>query len=115
LFKQIALNFRKAAKRVTLYASSNDVALVRSKKYQGNYPRAGHTGDGIVIVEDIDSIDASEVDTSLIGHSYYGDNDSVLSDLFYLLKDGKPPGKRFGLVEKECSAGKYWAFRPKKK
>jgi esterase/lipase superfamily enzyme len=115
LFKQIAKNFQKAANRVTLYASSNDEALAFSKKYQGNYPRAGHTGDGIVIVEGIDSIDASEVDTSFIGHFYYGDNDSVLSDLFYLLKDSKPPGKRFGLIPKVCSEGKYWAFKPKKK
>jgi hypothetical protein len=39
----------------------------------------------------MDSIDASAVDTDLVGHSHYGDNNSVVPDLYYLLHEGLPP------------------------
>ena len=115
VFKQMSSKFGKVAKRITLYASSNDRALIFSKKYQGNYPRAGDSGNGIVVVSGLDSIDVSGVDTNLIGHFYYGDNDSVLSDMYYLLRERKPPGERFGLLEKESPDGKYWVFQPRKR
>lgn len=114
LFKQLARQFKGSAKRITLYASSNDKALVISKKYLGDYPRAGDSGNGIVVIPGVDSIDVSEVSTDLIGHSYFGDNDSVLSDLFYLLAEGKPPAKRFGLIRRTATSGKYWYFQPRK-
>jgi esterase/lipase superfamily enzyme len=109
VFRQIAGEIQKSAKRVTLYASSNDKALEASKKIHGG-PRAGDSGDGIVIVPGVDTIDASAVDTTFIGHFYYGDNRSVLSDIFHLLGDGAPPGKRFGLRQKSLLNAVYWAF-----
>jgi len=45
----------------------------------------------------MDTVDVSNLDTDLVGHSYYGDSRSVLSDMFDLLSTGLPPGKRFGL------------------
>lgn len=109
VFRQIAGEIQKAAKRVTLYASSNDKALEASKKIHGG-PRAGDSGEGIVVVPGVDTIDASAVDTSFIGHSYYGDNRTVLSDIFHLLLDGFPPDKRFGLRQKSLLNSVYWAF-----
>jgi esterase/lipase superfamily enzyme len=112
VFIDLAKSFRKAAKHTTLYASSNDLALGFSKKYQGNYHRAGDSEGQIVIVPGVDTIDVSHVDTNFIGHFYYGDNKSVLSDLYYLLTDGKPPGERFGLLPQKSDRGVYWLFRP---
>jgi len=76
--------------RLTLYASSLDKALVASRKIH-RYARAGDAGDDIVIVEGLDSIDASAVDTSLLGHSYFGDNRSVISDIYNLLRSPGQP------------------------
>ena len=45
------------------------------------YRRAGDSGDDITLFKGIDTIDVSSVDTNLIGHFYYGDNRSVLSEL----------------------------------
>jgi esterase/lipase superfamily enzyme len=99
-----------AGRRVTLYASSNDEALKLSKRIAG-YQRAGDVGDGIVIVPPLETIDVSSVDTSLFGHAYYGDNTSVIFDLFQLLQ-GKKPSERFGLREESFDGQSYWVFQP---
>jgi esterase/lipase superfamily enzyme len=100
----------KVGRHVTLYASSNDEALALSKKLHG-YPRAGETGDNLIVVSGIDTIDVSQVDTSLIGHSYYGNNDTVLADMFYLLHDSMPPSQREWLAAKSTENNQqYWVF-----
>ncbi|HSL81864.1 MAG TPA: alpha/beta hydrolase [Thermoanaerobaculia bacterium] len=110
VFRQVAAAFRRAARRVTLYASERDRALLASHKVHG-YPRAGDGGGNIVVVPGIDTIDASAVDTDLVGHFYYGDNRSVLSDVFYVLR-GHAPQERSMLRGRRCPAGSYWAFVP---
>lgn len=102
--------FRQVAKRVTLYASSKDMALMISKEINGGLRRAGDTDDGIVILPEMDTIDVSNVDTSLVGHTYFGDNNSVISDIYQLLK-GLSPFNR-SLVPKTVRDMKYWIFQP---
>lgn len=97
------------ADRVTLYASSNDEALIASKAVHG-YRRAGDSGDKVVVVPGVDTVDVSEVDTSFIGHSYYGSNSTVLADLFELMHGSKPPDQRKWLRSMELGALKYWKF-----
>lgn len=111
VFRQLAQAIVAPADRVTLYASSKDAALAASRKFH-RQPRAGESGDRVVVVPGVDTIDVSGVDASLLGHSYYGDNRSVLSDLFRLIRDGAPPGQRFGLVPVPHPGGGYWSFRP---
>jgi len=108
----IAPAITKTAERVTLYASSNDAALLLSKKLHG-YPRAGEAGSDIVIVPGMDTIDVTAVDTSLLGHSYYGDSGSgsVLSDFVEVLEDAKPADQRKWLRAEFLGAAKYWVFR----
>ncbi|MGD0653836.1 MAG: alpha/beta hydrolase [Thermoguttaceae bacterium] len=100
----------KTAQRVTLYASSNDEALIVSKKVHG-YPRAGDSGSQLVVVPGIDTVDVSAVDTSLLGHTYYGDNSSVLTDIFELLNDSKPADQRQWLRAERLGLLKYWVFQ----
>ena len=107
--RDIAPAIVKTARRVTLYASSNDEALALSKRLHG-YARAGDSGEGLIVVPGIDTIDVSEVDTSLIGHSYYGDNGTVLADLFDLLRKGYPPAERRWLRAETLGQLKYWIF-----
>jgi hypothetical protein len=52
-------------------------------------------------VPGIDTIDVSAVDTDLIGHVYYGDNRSVLTDISELFRSARPPEERFGLRAQE--------------
>jgi esterase/lipase superfamily enzyme len=113
VFKQLSTAFGARARRVTLYASSNDEALKLSRKLQGDYARAGETTSGVLVVAGVDSVDASLVNTGLLGHSYYGDNRSIISDIYYLLRSEMPVGKRFGMFEQTNRQGLlYWAFRP---
>jgi esterase/lipase superfamily enzyme len=97
------------ADRVTLYASSNDEALIASRTVHG-YRRAGESGKMVVVVPGIDTVDVSEIDTSLIGHSYYGSNSTVLADLFELLQGSKSPDQRTWLRSMRLGALKYWKF-----
>jgi esterase/lipase superfamily enzyme len=113
-FRDLAGEFRQfadPATRFTLYASSKDKALKASQTLS-KYPRAGESGDGIVLAEGIDTIDASNVDTSLMGHSYIGDNQSILADVFDLVTRGDPPEKRFRLRPKKRAGLRYWLFAP---
>jgi esterase/lipase superfamily enzyme len=112
LFRQSARRLTPTATRITLYASSADAAMVVAQKVAG-YRRAGQAGADIVVVPGVDTIDASEVDTSLLGanHSYFADNTTILSDIFSLLR-GRRPEDRFNLVRTSSDAGHYWRFRP---
>ncbi|WP_416739239.1 alpha/beta hydrolase [Pseudomonas sp. NFX71] len=112
LFKQqIAPRLLKAERSVTLYASSNDRALLASQKLHG-YPRAGDSGTGLVILKGVDTIDASNVDTSLLGHSYYGDVRSIIDDMHYLIQESLTVDKRAGLSPAGREPNNYWQFKP---
>jgi esterase/lipase superfamily enzyme len=95
---------------VTLYASSKDLALVASKKVHG-YPRAGDSERGLVVVPGVETIDATSVDTSFLGHSYFAESRSVLSDMFNLIRNGERPDARFGLRRIDDRAGRHWEFK----
>lgn len=107
--RDLAPAILRIAKRVTLYASSNDEALVVSKQVHG-YARAGDSGEGLVVVPGMDTIDVSAVDSSLLGHSYYGSNRTVLADLFDLIRQGKPANQRPWLQSASRDGLAYWVF-----
>lgn len=96
---------------VTLYASSADVALQASRQLNG-FPRAGDAGDGLVITDGIETIDASDVATDGLGHSYVLDARLMLSDLQSLLVLRHRAASRFGLKESVTPKGRYWRLLP---
>jgi esterase/lipase superfamily enzyme len=102
--------------RFTLYASSKDEALMMSNEMHGGYRRLGESGDNILVMPGIDTVDASTVDTGLIGHSYYGDNGTVISDMQYVIRKSFKPEQRVNIAVLEsvnlASVGLYWRFRP---
>lgn len=108
-FKDLAATFHEKVERVTLYASSNDKAL-KVSKLAHKYQRAGESGLDLVILNSLDTIDATAVDTSFLGHSYYGDNRSILADMFDLIRRGTAPHARFSLVAKDRYGSRYWLF-----
>jgi esterase/lipase superfamily enzyme len=109
--RDIAPALTAAGRPVTLYASSEDQALAASRTVHG-YPRAGESGAGLVIVPGIETVDATRVATDFLGHSYFADTTSILSDMFYLIREGKRADRRFGLRPVDKPAGRYWELRP---
>jgi esterase/lipase superfamily enzyme len=91
--RDIAPAITKTAHGVTLYASSKDRALMASKRVHG-YPRAGDSQPTLTVLPKIDTIDVSEVDTSLLGHSYYGGSRQILDDIGLLMREGLPASRR---------------------
>jgi esterase/lipase superfamily enzyme len=111
IFRQLASAICSQSQRVTLYASSADLALVASQRFH-KYSRVGESGKNLVVLQGIDTIDATKVDTGLLGHSYYADNRSILADLFNLIRYDLPPPQRFGLQEQTWNQLFYWSLRP---
>jgi esterase/lipase superfamily enzyme len=109
--RDIAPALTAGGQSVTLYASSKDLALAASKKVHG-YARAGDSGQGIIVVPGIETVDATQVDTSFLGHSYFADTRSVLADMFHMIRDGKRANDRFGLRPVETQSGQHWEFKP---
>jgi esterase/lipase superfamily enzyme len=81
--QQIAPRIVTAAERISIYSSSNDWALVASKKAH-RYKRLGEGGPNLTTFPEwrqIEVLDATSVDESLLGHSYYGDSPTILRDV----------------------------------
>jgi len=85
------------ADRVTLYVSDNDRALQASSKLlRGSEPRVGQAAAGLLeeqTADNFDAIDATSLTSDFLGHSYYAENQSMLSDIYWLLK-GRPANDR---------------------
>jgi esterase/lipase superfamily enzyme len=107
--RDIAPAIVNTAHRVTLYASSNDQALVASRKVHG-HPRAGDSGAALVVAPGIETIDVSGVDTSYLGHSYYASNESILRDLRAVLVQTHPASMRPWLAPRIHHGAPFWVY-----
>jgi esterase/lipase superfamily enzyme len=105
--RDLAPELVEVAEQVTLYASSDDQALIASQKVHG-YPRAGESGENMVVVPGIETVDVSGIDLSLLGHSYYGDNQSMLHELYELVRARLPAPRRQLLVARRRGEQIYW-------
>ena len=91
--EQILPKIRSSTQRLTMYASSGDAALKASQEIHGN-DRLGLSGKNIMVLDGMDTVDASEIDTSLLGHAYYGSQKVVVEDLLELIIRGLDPSQR---------------------
>ena len=108
---QLAASVGGRAERLTLYGSARDRAILASKKVvHGSRPRVGSGPPSIVMLDGVDYVDASGVDTDLLGHAYVAENEKLLNDLFYLLQRRLPASKRF-LNPVPYPPGEYYRFR----
>jgi esterase/lipase superfamily enzyme len=96
--------FLGRAQRNTLYASKKDLALSLSNWVHG-YERGGQIG-----VAGLDSIDASAVNFSQFGHSYFHKQRDLLADIFLLIEHGLPPARR--PLIRQAADGMTWLFQP---
>lgn len=102
---------RGSGTRLTLYASARDKALALSQTFS-SFPRIGQAGPALLLLDKLDTIDASEVDFSDLGlnHTYFGGR-TVLQDMRQLLHNGWEPPRR-KLLPQERAKLKFWTFPP---
>lgn len=93
--EQLAPRMKRLARGITLYGSSDDRAILASKKAH-QIARAGEGGENLPIIEGIESIDVTGIDASFLAHSYIGAV-SVLGDVAQIFCEGKASTARFGL------------------
>lgn len=98
---------RDAAKRFTLYASSDDWAL-RVSRELNRFVRLGEAGGTLVVVPGLDTVDASGIDTNELGHSYYHCK-KLMDDLQLLMAKGWAPLER-KLRDRRKGELAYWSF-----
>ena len=91
--EQILPKITDSADKMTMYASSDDTALKVSQGIHGS-ARLGLSGDSISVLDGMDTVNASGIDTSMIGHGYYGSQKVVVKDIFNLIIHGLEPIKR---------------------
>ena len=112
VFRALATRIGPHAERTTLYASTGDTALEWSRRVHMK-PRAGDAGEHLVVIDGIDTIDASLVDTDLGStHSNYAENRSVIADIFYLVTQRLRPAERAHLRPRTSLAGTWWELVP---
>ena len=116
VFKESLLPYiTSTTDKVTLYASSKDSALKASNTLHSG-ERIGQSGDDVLFVYDgdgFDTIDASEIDTSLIGlgHSYFAEKEILMTDIKEVIIKSLPPTKRESLIEELKAKLAYWKFK----
>jgi esterase/lipase superfamily enzyme len=96
------------ARRVSSYSSGRDMALWVSEKLHGDN-RAGRTTPPIVFTVEkpglFEAIDATAVHTGFLGHSFFGDNPIVVTDIADAL-NGRKPADRIRLRQTR----NYWVI-----
>jgi len=109
--RDIAPKMLAANTRITLYASSNDKALKASKTAH-EYQRVGQSLPNLLIIDKMESIDASEVKTDFLGHSYFGDHESIITDMFHIFHRNENADLRTNtLIPVDSSAGRSWKIK----
>lgn len=98
--------------RITLYASTNDEALIKARQLVHSYHRIGdfaYLRDQCpALPPGIDIVDASLVEADLLGHSYF----ARMSDIRELIATGKAPPERAHLRAVDDPKGRYWRYEP---
>jgi esterase/lipase superfamily enzyme len=113
-FANVAQRIEGIAKGVTLYAASNDRALIVSRNFWRN-PRAGDVpAAGPLIVPGIETIDitAASTDSFALNHAGYAENNDLLQDIGKLILSGlRPPDQRLPALRRTSSPkGDYWRY-----
>jgi esterase/lipase superfamily enzyme len=106
-FRSLSNAYTRLAKRTTLYVSERDRA-VEASRWLHHFPRAGLIPP-VLILPDIDTINVTNADLTMLGHGYVAGARDVLTDMHALIHHGHPPKDRFGLHEARTETDeRYW-------
>ena len=96
---------------VTLYASAKDKALQLSRQFNGA-PRAGDANPRPPVVNGIETVDATDIDTDFLGHAYVAETRPLLTDVTLLIRNRLRAADRPGLLKVDAGEGRsFWRFR----
>ena len=113
-FSDLAEAINGLAKGITLYAASNDRALLVSRNFWGHYRAGDVPANGPLVLPGIDTIDvtAASTDAFAINHSGYAQNNDLLKDIGELIETGKrPPEDRHMKPDRvPTDHGAYWRY-----
>jgi esterase/lipase superfamily enzyme len=110
LFRDLAAIYPSISDHTTMYVSARDHALALSKHLQKS-DRAGYTPP-VTIVPEIDTIEVTDIDISMLGHTYYAQAAPVLYDIDELLWHNTPASRRVRLESVGQPPARYWRVRP---
>ena len=109
LFRDLAAVYPKISTRTTMYVSARDRALQMSKFLQDS-DRAGFTPP-ITVVPNIDTVEVTDIDLTLLGHGYYAEAAPVLYDMTEVLNHNSPPERRMRIRRRGDSGQPlYWVI-----
>ena len=106
----LATEVRPVARRMTLYASGDDDALLVSNLIHGGL-RAGGIGDRLLVAPGIDTVDASAARTDFLGHAYFGNSIDIIPDIQKILFTAATPEDR-RLIPALIRNLRYWIIPP---
>ena len=115
-FEQIIAGVGKLAKGVTLYASSNDNALLLARQARKGTPRAGEAivPPGPAVVGGIDTIDISAISSSVFSwnHDSYAGSKELLNDISTIFRKGErpPPVRNINFKPVVQGTRQYWRY-----
>jgi esterase/lipase superfamily enzyme len=107
---QLAPAMARAGRPVTLYASTRDKALRASADFVHGAPRVGSGPPSLMLFPGIDYVDASLVDTDMLGHGYFAENKGLLDDIFLIIRHGFGAADR-NLAGVSAGALRYYRLR----
>lgn len=109
-FRKLAHLYPQVASRTTLYVCAKDKALHVSSTINAN-DRIGRVPP-VIVINGIDTIEASDVDLDFLGHGYYAEAAGVLYDMSMLIHFRSAPASRVRLRKAtDSNGGEYWVVR----
>ncbi len=106
VFAQRAKKYAGKAERYTLYINESDLALELSQFLHG-FARAGERDNDPLVVTPVETIDATNIDSSFLGHNFYQRNRTVLGDIMKLVFENTGPDERENM-KPVIGAKRYW-------
>jgi esterase/lipase superfamily enzyme len=107
---QFARSVARSGAPVTLYASSRDRVIRLSAGLVHADRRVGSGPPSLILFPRLDYVDASSVDTDLLGHGYFAENQALVNDLFLTIRHRFPAAMR-NLHPVVVPAGTYYQPR----
>lgn len=94
---------------ITVYVSRNDWVLRFAYRFLFKYRRVGDISNGVVVLGNVETVDASLVDNGVVGHGHstFHKSKNMLIDIHYLL-EGNRASDRFPLKAISVESGVYW-------
>lgn len=105
-FEMLYGAYEAVADRTTLYLSQKDLAI-RSSRFLHIGDRVG-LAPPVTVLPNIDTVNVSKVDLSLLGHGYVSSCRPVLTDMHQMLVSDIAPDLRAGLSAVTVANGRYW-------